>query len=130
MKCFKNGDVISFFGKVAGAGQAGRTGADHGHAVTVSFGTGGFVLAKRIVPIGHKAFKSADADRFALDPSDAFGFALRFLRANSAANGRQRGRFRDDLIGGFKIAFSDLRNEFGNTDLDGAAVNAGHILAV
>ena len=57
----ENGDLIAHLGQVAGAGQAGGAGADHGDLVAVGLGLlrhgVQHVLA---VPVGHEALQTAD----------------------------------------------------------------------
>ena len=52
------------------------------------------------------------------------------MRAYTAANCGKRRGLGNDLVSALKVAFLDLTDEFGNMDLNGAAVNARHMLAV
>ena len=127
---FKNGDVVALLGKVTRAGEAAGAGADDGDLVAVGGGLGGRFLHVCVVPVGDKALKTADADRLTLDAANALRFALRFLRADTAADGGEGGGLVDDLIGALVILFGDLLDELGDLDLHRAAGNAGMILAV
>ena len=82
------------------------------------------------MPIGDKAFEAADGDGFALDAAHTFALALVFLRADAAADGRQAGRLMDDPVSGFKIAFGDLRDKFGDMDLDGTSADTRVVFAI
>ena len=82
------------------------------------------------MPIGNKAFEATDGDGFALDAAHAFALALVFLRADAAADGRQAGRLMDDPVSGFKIAFGDLSDKFGDMDLDGTSADTRVVFAI
>ena len=72
------------------ARQTRRAGADHGDLDAVGLRLlrhGVDILA---VPVGDKALQTADGDRLTLDAADALGLALRFLRADTAGQSRQR----------------------------------------
>ena len=127
---FKNGDVVALLGKVARAGETAGAGADDRDLVAVGNGLCGGLLDVCVVPVGNKALEAADADRLALDAADALRFALRLLRAHTAADGRQRRGLVDDLIGALVVLLGDLLDEFGDLDLHRAAGNAGMVLAV
>ncbi len=126
----KHGDVVALLGKVARAGEAAGAGADDSDLVAVGRGLGGRLLDVRVVPVGDKALKAADADRLALDAADALRLALRLLRAHTAADGGQGGGLMDDLIRALVILLGDLLDEFGDLHLHGAAGDAGMVLAV
>ena len=130
MQRLKNSDLISLAGQIAGAGQAGGTGAHHCHAVAVGGGLlrgGSGVLA---MPVGHKALQTANADRLTLDAADAMLLALALLRADTAADCGQRRGGGNDLIGSLKVALGHLGNEVGNMYHHGAALHTGLVLAV
>ena len=76
VKCFVDGDVIATLCKISCAGKTGRTGADNCYSVSVALGSYGFFLAKSIVPVGNKSFKTTDADRLALDSTHALGSSI------------------------------------------------------
>ena len=84
----------------------------------------------RIVPVGGKPLQTADAHGLKLDAQGALALALALLRADTAADGRQSGGLGDDLIGALKVAGLHLGNEVGNSNVDGAALHAGAVLAV
>ena len=127
----KNGYVIAHFAHVAGAGQAGRAGADHRHLVAVAGRNDGsrLVLFGHVV-IRHKALQATDGHALSPDAADAAGLALPLLGADAAADGGQRVGGGDDLIGGVKVALSDLGDEFGDTHAHRAAGAAHGFLAV
>ena len=86
MKCLKDRHVIAELCKVARAGKSRGARADHCNAVAVFLCDHGCRIRMLVVPIGDEAFKSADADRLALDAADAVFFTLIFLRTYSAAD--------------------------------------------
>ena len=126
----EHGDVVALLGEVARAGQAAGTRADDGDLMAVGNGLGGGLLHVGVVPVGDKAFETADADRLTLDAADALALALRLLRADTAADGGQRGGLVDDLIGALVVLLGDLLDELGDLHLHGAAGDTGMILAV
>ncbi len=130
MQGLEHGDLISLLGQVAGAGQAGRAGADDGNLVAVGGGTGRLLGAVLIVPVGHKALQTADANGLALDAADAVLLALALLGADAAADGGQRAGLVDHLIGTLEIMLIDLLDELRDLHVDGAAAHAGMVLAV
>ena len=83
-----------------------------------------------VVPVGNKAFKSADCNRFKFDSERAVLFALRFLRTDSAADGGEGGGVGNDSVSGFVIALFDLCNKVRNVNVYRAAADAGLIFAV
>ena len=123
-------DGIALLGKLAGAGQTGRTGADHGDLDAVGGGLFGHLIDVFPVPVGNKALQTSDGDRLALDAADAFALALALLGADTAGEGGKSVGGGDDLIGRLEIALSDLGDEFGDTDIDGAAADAQGLFAV
>ena len=66
--------------------------------------------------ICHETFEIADPHRFAprFDSARAFPFALRFLRADSAANRRKRTGTGNHFVRFFKFARHNKRNKFGD----------------
>jgi hypothetical protein len=82
------------------------------------------------VPVSNESFKTSDTYALALDAANTLGLALSLLRTYTAANCGKRRGLGNDLVSAFKVAFLDLGNEFGNMDLNGASVNARHMLAV
>jgi hypothetical protein len=82
------------------------------------------------VPVGDKALDAADRNRLALDAAHAPGFTLRLLRAHTAGQGRQSVGGIEDLVGGGEIALRDLGDEFGDADVDRAALDAHRLFAV
>ena len=89
VQCFKHRHGIAAPCKVTGAGKSRRSRTDHRHAASVLLHCRLCSTAfMRIVPVGNKAFESADADRFALDAAHALSLALIFLRTDASAHGR------------------------------------------
>ena len=127
---FKYADLVAFARQIARAGEAGRAAADYGNLVTVGGGNIAGGGGMGVMPIGNKALQTAYADGFALYAAHALGFALGFLRANTAANRGQAGIAGNHLVCAFKVHFAYLCDEFGNVYVYRAAVYAGHILAV
>ena len=90
-------DLVAHARQIARAGQAGRAGADHGDLVAVGGRRNGLLGVVLAVPVGDEALQTADAHRLALDAAHALGLALRLLRADAAADRRQRGLLVEDL---------------------------------
>ena len=130
VKCLVNGDVIATLCKITCAGKTGRTGTNDGNSVSVALGFYGLFGAEGIVPVCNKSFQTTDTNRLTLDASDTLGLTLRFLRTNTTANSGKRRGLGDDLICALKVALFNLRNKLGDVNFNGAAGNAGHILAV
>jgi len=138
MECLENGDLVTQLGQVAGTGQAGRTGADDRHLAAVGTGpqhrAGARLLGVRLdlghMPVGREPLEPADADGLALLAADAQCLALRLLRTDAAADGRQAVRLDDLLVGALEIALGQQHDELGNGDIDRAARDTGAVLAV
>ena len=130
MQRLKDGHGISLTCQVTGAGQAGGAGADHSHLVAIGLGLydGGGVMLHGVVC--NEALQTADADGFALDGAHALALTLAFLRAHTAADGRQcRGLL--DLGGSLEeLALGDERDEIRDLHADRAAGYAGLVFAV
>ena len=86
-------------------------------------------IAVRVMPICNETFQTAYSNGFALYTPCTFTFALRFLRTDSAANGRERGCFGDYLVCAFKIALFYFSNKFGYMYIYGTAGYARHVFA-
>ena len=82
------------------------------------------------MPVRDIALQPANAHRFALDAAHTVVLALRFLRANSAADSRQRRGTRDYLIGLFKFPFCNACDKIGNIDSNGTAVYARLVFTI
>ena len=130
VQSFVNGDFIALLGKVARAGKAGGAGTYNCNAVAVGRRSFGSFGGMSVMPIGNKAFKSADADGFAFDAANALAFALEFLRTYPAADCGQRGGLLNDLICALEIVLANLCDKLGDMDVDRAAADAGHLRAV
>ena len=130
MQSLIHGDLIAFLGQIAGAGQARRAGANHGHLVTVGLGLFRSLGAVGVVPVGHKALQTADTHGIALLATDAVHLALALLRTDTAADGGQGAGLMDHLIGTLIVPLHDLGDELRDADVDGASVDAGMVLAV
>lgn len=114
-------DFIAQFRKVARAGQPGRAAADDGDLVPVAgcgLCRGGAVFE---LPVADEAFEFADGDRFAFDAQDAGAFALRFLRADAAADRGQRTVAGDDVGGLLQLPVCKAPMKSGMRMLTGQA---------
>ena len=80
--------------------------------------------------VSHKALELADSDTLSLYSEDAAALALGLLRADTAADRRQRGILRDDSRGSLDVTLFDLRDELGNLDADRASGHTARILAM
>ncbi len=86
----ENGHLHAVARQFAGAGQARRSGTDDGGRLRRGLSSSGILIpAAAHGGIGHEAFQAADGHRLELGAHHASGFALRFLRADAAANRRQ-----------------------------------------
>src|SRR5699024_5489902 len=108
MQRLKDRDLVSLAGKVAGAGQAGGTGADNRDLVPVGGHPRGQLLRLGVVAVGHIALEAPDTDRLTLDPPHAFALALGFLRADPAADRRKRAGVGNDAVSLLKLSGFDL----------------------
>ena len=125
MERFENRNLVAFFREIPRAGKAGRPRADDGNALRVCRD---FRLRDRFAfferTVGDETLEAADADGLALLAEDAVFLALVFLRADAAADGRQRVRFLDFRDSAVIVALFDLRDEFRDVDGHGAAFAA------
>ena len=126
----EDGHVVPALGEVARAGEPRRAAADDGDFVPVRLRLQGQVAAVGVVPVGNEPLQAADGDRLALDAAHALAFALRFLRAHPAAHGGQGAGLLNDLVRLFKFARGDFGDKIGDMYFDGAAADAGFVLAV
>ena len=113
--------LVAQLGQVDRAGQPRGAGADHGDLPAGSRGRrrGLEVLAQRVV--AHVALQPADGDRLALLADDAYRLALRFLRADAAADGRQVVLDLHRLDRGEQIALAQRLDELRDLHADRAA---------
>ena len=131
VKGFKNRHVIALLAQVSSAGEPGGAGTHNRYPVSV----GGRDLHRVLMPPGivmvrHIALQAADGDALAFLAADAHAFALLLLRADTAADSRERVGGRQDLIGGFQIPFHDLLDEGRDPDGDRTADHAEGMPAV
>ena len=127
---FVNRHVVAQLCEVARAGKTRRAGTDNGNFVAVLRRGDGGNGSVCVVPVGNKTLQTADADRFALNAAHALAFALRLLRADTAADSRQGRGLRNNLIRALKVVLGDLFDEFRNMNIDRAAGNARHVLTI
>ena len=80
--------------------------------------------------VRRETFQTADGDRLEFLAEDAFRLALAFLRANTAANRRERAGFLDGTGRAGEIAVIDQRDEFRNIHVHRAAGHAHRFRAV
>ena len=130
MECFKNSHCIACFCQVASTCQRGRTGTDNSYFFAVLSGFFRHFVAVCHVPVSYKPFQTADSNSFAFDGTDAFRFALAFLRAYTTADSRQSVCGGDDFISCHKVAFCHFRDEFGDAYVYRASADTGFVFAV
>ena len=118
---FKHSDIVAHLCQIACAGQPRRTGADNSDLLAVLFRQHGCFVRLGAVPVGDETFETADGDRFSLDTKDALAFALVFLWADAAANGRQTGVLFQTLGRFGEIAFRQGGDEIRNIHMHRAA---------
>ena len=117
--------------QVSGAGQAGRSGADDGRPLCPGRrrAAGLLVPAASHGEIGHEALQPADGHRLKLGAHHAGGFALRFLRADAAADRGQGVGLFQNPVGALDVAVRQGGDEAGDIDLHRAARHAARLLA-
>ena len=115
-----------------GEGQPRRAGADHRGILVQAFGGCQHrAPAARQRLLGHRVFDGADGDgRFALPHSGAGAFTESVLRAQRAAEFRQRGGSGHDLGGGLDFSLGGLHQPFRNPVVQRAGRAAGGLAAV
>ena len=129
VESFKDRHLIAQLDEISGHGETAGAAADDGDffAVGFRFFRRGFSPGHGV--IGTEPLQTADGHRLALFASDALSFALAFLRADTAADGRQGVGIVNDLIGFIEVAFLHLGDEFGDPHIDGTAADAGLFFA-
>lgn len=123
-----NSDVKTVTGELAGAGDAGRAGADDGDLLAVlggHLGRGGELGA-----VTQEALELADGHRLGLLATDAPALALVLLRADAAADGGKHGVLADGIESAAEVLRADLLDKVGDVDVDGAALDTERLLAV
>ena len=128
---FENLHFIPHAGQVARAGQSRRTAADDRYLVSVALDVGsGHLVGILDFPVADEALQLADSHRLALDSQNAGAFALALLRADAAANARQRAVLGDNGGSRSEITLHDLMDEIRNTDIHRTRRHAAGILAI
>ena len=124
MESFKDRHLVAQFDQISGHGKAAGAAADDGDllAVGLRFFRRGFSLGHGV--IGAEPLQAADGHGLALFAPDALAFALAFLRADTAADGRQGVGIVNDLIGFIEVAFLHLGDKFRDPHIDGTAADA------
>ena len=130
VQCFVNRYLIAHFCQVAGSGQAAGARTDYRYLNAVLLRHFGLFAGVLTVPVCHKTLQTANADRLVLNAAHALAFALRFLRAHTAANGRKRTGSAQNFKRTLHIFLGYLTDKSRNINSDGAAVLAGLMLAV
>src|SRR5208283_3692283 len=103
---------------VGGAGHAGRTGSDDADAQAVGFDIGNVGPAFGNGQVADEALEPTDCHRLQRLTDRADAFALRLLRTDPTADGRQEIGVGDDVVGAAVILLCDLLYEVGNVDAD------------
>ena len=130
MEGFEHGYFVALLCQIPCAGKCGGTGADDSNLFAVGGRLFGQLIAVFHIPIGNEAFQTTDGNSLALHASDAFGFALAFLRTNTTADRGQSVCGGNHLISRHKIALCNLCDEFGDAYINGTAAHAGLMLTV
>ena len=122
-------DFAPGLGHVGRARHPGRARADDAdpEAARLDVGDVGPALLDRHV--ADEALEAADGDRLQALADGAGAFALRFLRADAAADGGEQVGVGDDIVGAPEILLPDLPDEAGNVDADRAAFDARRVRA-
>ena len=129
---FENRNVVTKFGKVAGAGKTGWTGTDYRDLLSVRGGLHRFLRRASMLagPVGDETLQLAYSDRLALDSENAASLALGLLRAYAAANSGKGRITGDDFGSAAYILLRQLRYEIGNLEIHGAGGHTARILAM
>ena len=127
-------DLVPLPPDVHGAGEARGTRADDGDPLAGRVaGRGSLGAARGALPIGDETLEAADLHglfhRLQRLAEGAGRLALALLRADAAADRGQEVRALDDPRGLGEVALLDLGYECGDVHLDGAARDAGFVLA-
>ena len=130
MEGFEHGYFVALLCQIPCAGKCRGAGADDSNLFAVGGRLFGQLIAVFHIPIGNEAFQTTDGNSLALHASDAFGFALAFLRTNTTADRRQRIGRGDDLISRHEVTLCDLCDKFGDAYINGTAAHAGLMLTV
>src|SRR6266511_2067010 len=115
--------------EVGGGGEAGGAGAadrDLAELLREARGRGGL----RLRVVADEALEAADADRLDLLADHALRLALRFLRADAAADRGEGVRLLDDLESAVEVADRDVLDERRDVDRHRAAGHAGRLRAL
>ena len=130
MKCLEDRYFIAKFREIACTGKSGRAGTDDSDLDAVCLlrlFRNDPVLSG---PVGNKTLKFTDGNSLALDAADALAFTLALLRAHTAADSRECGRFSDHLCSLSIVSFFYFFYKCRNIDLDRASLNASRVFAV
>ena len=131
MQRLEDGHIVTLLREVTRTGEAGRAGADDGDFLRIGGALDRLDLFIRCeLAISDETLEAADGDGFAALREDAVLLALILLRADAAADGRQRIRLLDGRDGTVEVALLDLADEGRDVDRDRAALAALRDLAV
>jgi hypothetical protein len=124
------GDLAKKGYQVTGTSQTGRSRSYNRHLTPVGAWFYYNIFAACIMIISYKTFKSADCNRFSLNPPDTLCFTLALLRADPSTHCRQGTGMCDDLICFLKITFRYFLNKGRDINLHRTSSHTRLILAV
>ena len=130
MQRLKNCHTVPELCKITSAGKSGRTGADDSNFLPVRPGAVYRADTELFRLVSGITLELADGNRLSLDAADTLSLALRFLRADTAADRWQRRALADDLICLCGISVFNFLNKSGNIDRYRAPLHTPWILAV
>ena len=130
MKRFKDRYVIAQLRQIARAGKAGRAGTDHGNLLALLLRSRLRNKSMLSGPVGNKTLQLADGNRLALDSAHTLSLALALLRADTAADCRKRGGFRDRIGRRKIILLLYLADKGGDIDLYRTSGDTAGVFAV
>ena len=131
VQCLENLHFVTHLGQVARTGQTRRPAPHDSHPTAVARRQRRGALRRMAdVPVAHEPFELAHGHRLALDAEHAGPFALRLLRADAAADRRQRTVAGDHVGSPRHIAFAQAGDEIGNLHPDRTGRHAAGIAAM
>ena len=124
MKGFEHRDLAAGLGHVGGARHPGRARTDDPDAVAVRLDVRDVGPALLNRHVADEALEPADCDRLQVFADGARAFALRFLRADTTADGSEQVGVCDDIVGAPEVLLANLADEAGDVDADRATFDA------
>ena len=125
-----DGDVAAVAHEVGRRRQARRARADDGDLARAGCSKRGGSALRGCGVVADETLEPADRHRLELAADDALRLALRFLRADAAADRREQVGLVDDRQRAVDVAHQQVADEARNVDRDRAALDAGRLRAL